>query len=107
MFSSVVLPLLLPLIITAGAHYITNLTGIDSLPNTLLSKNLPVSTIIIIPYFVLMFLVGGGQEEFGWRGYAQVPLQQRFGIVKGSMVLVVVWVIRQYQFFLQCRQMAR
>lgn len=88
----VVLSLLLPLIITAGAHYITNLTGIDSLPNTLLPKDLPVPTIIlIIPYFVLMFLVGGGQEEFGWRGYAQEPLQQRFGVVRGSIVLGVVW----------------
>lgn len=88
----VVLAFLLPLIITAGTHYITNLSGIDSLPNTLLPEDLTVPAIIlIVPYFVLMLLVGGGQEEFGWRGYAQEPLQQRFGVVSGSIVLGVVW----------------
>lgn len=88
----VVLSLLLPLIITAGTHYIANFSGIDSLPNTFLPENLPVPTIIlIIPYFVLMLVVGGGQEEFGWRGYAQEPLQQRLGIFWGSIVLGVVW----------------
>lgn len=82
----------LPLIITAAAHYIANLTGIDNLPNSFLPDNLPVPTIILaIPYFLVMLIIGGGQEEFGWRGYAQEPLQERFGVIGGSLVLGMIW----------------
>lgn len=84
--------LLLPLIITAVTHYMANFTGIDNLPNTFLPENLPIPTIIlIIPYFLLMLIVGGGQEELGWRGYAQEPLQERFGLIGSGLVLGVVW----------------
>lgn len=86
------LAVVLPLIITAATHYIANFTGIDRLPRTLLPENLPVPAIIlIIPYFLAMLVVGGGQEEFGWRGYAQEPLQQRFGMLGGSIVLGTIW----------------
>lgn len=87
-----VLALLLPLIITAGTHYIVNGTGIDSLPRTLFPENWGVPPLLIaVPYFVVCLLVGGGQEEFGWRGYAQEPMQQRYGVVWGSIVLGLIW----------------
>lgn len=87
-----ILAFLVPLLITAAAHYIANFTGIDNLPNTFLPENLPIPIIIlIVPYFLLMLVVGGGQEEFGWRGYAQEPLQERFGVFGGSIVLGIVW----------------
>lgn len=86
------LALLLPLAITAATHYIANGTGIESVPRTLFPENWPVPPLLLgIPYFVVTLFVGGGQEEFGWRGYAQEPLQQRFGVVWGSIVLGTVW----------------
>lgn len=86
------LAFLLPLIITAATHYIVNFMGIDSLPRTLLPDNLPAPFIVLaIVYFMAMMVAGGGQEEFGWRGYAQEPLQQRFGMLGGSLVLGVIW----------------
>lgn len=86
------LALLIPLLITAAAHYIVNFTNIDTLPGNLFPDNLPVPVIVlIIPYFIFILLAGGGQEEFGWRGYAQEPLQQRFGILSGSILLGIVW----------------
>jgi membrane protease YdiL (CAAX protease family) len=86
------LAVLLPLIITAATHYIANFTGIDNLPGTFLPENLPVPVVIaVIPYFLAMLVVGGGQEEFGWRGYAQEPLQQKFGVFGGSVFLGFVW----------------
>jgi len=87
-----VLAFLLPLLITAAAHYMANFAGIDNLPSTFLPENLPIPTIIlIVPYFLAMLIVGGGQEEFGWRGYAQEPLQERYGVIGGSIVLGMVW----------------
>ncbi|MGE5674919.1 MAG: lysostaphin resistance A-like protein [Mycobacterium leprae] len=88
-----VLAVLLPLITTAGTHYIANWTALDSLPSTFLPDTLPVWAIglISIPYFLAMLVLGGGQEEFGWRGYAQEPLQERFGVIRGSLLLGLVW----------------
>lgn len=84
--------LVLPLVIVAGSHYFTIFAGIDDLPKTFLPENLPVPAIVVsVPYFLAMLLFGGGQEEFGWRGFAQGPLQKRFGIVKGSVLLGAIW----------------
>jgi len=87
-----VIALLLPLLLTAVAHYFVNITGIDILPDNLLPEGLAIPVIVlIIPYFIFILLAGGGQEEFGWRGYAQEPLQQRFGILGGSILLGIAW----------------
>ncbi len=87
-----VLAFILPLLITAVSHYIVNFTGIDVLPDNLFPENISVPVfILIIPYFLFILIAGGGQEEFGWRGYAQQPLQQRFGILGGSILLGIIW----------------
>lgn len=38
-----------------------------------------------------MTLVGGGQEEPGWRGFALPRLEARFGRVTGTVALAVMW----------------
>jgi hypothetical protein len=87
-----VLAFLLPVLITAVAHYLVNFTGIDILPANLFPEGLPVPVIaLVIPYFIFILVAGGGQEEFGWRGYAQEPMQQRFGILGGSILLGIAW----------------
>lgn len=43
-------------------------------------------------WLVLMVLLGGGQEEVGWRAYAMEPLEARFGLWGGNVVLGLVWV---------------
>lgn len=86
------LAFLLPMIITAISHYIVNFTGIDILPDNLFPENLAIPVIVlVVPYFLFILIAGGGQEEFGWRGYAQQPLQQRFGILGGSILLGIIW----------------
>jgi membrane protease YdiL (CAAX protease family) len=42
-------------------------------------------------YVLLMILLGGGQEELGWRGYILDPMEERLGPWLGNLVLGVVW----------------
>jgi len=41
--------------------------------------------------FVFMLLVGGGQEEAGWRGFALPRLQARMNALWASVVIGIVW----------------
>ena len=87
-----VIAVVLALGITALAHYSANIFGMDALPNNLIPEEISIPIyILIVPYMIMMFLVGGGQEEFGWRGYAQDPLQDRYGIIIGSLILGLLW----------------
>jgi membrane protease YdiL (CAAX protease family) len=49
----------------------------------------------VLPTFliglVLATFVGGGQEEAGWRGYAQPALQERYGAFRAALVVGVLW----------------
>ena len=40
---------------------------------------------------VLGTFIGGGQEEIGWRGFAQPELQQRYGGLLAAIVIGVLW----------------
>lgn len=43
------------------------------------------------PYLLIMILLGGGQEEFGWRGYALPILENKFGIWLANTILGIIW----------------
>jgi len=86
-----VIALALPVLIHAISHYLARAVGL-SVAETLFPTGSSVPpTVLAIPYFVLMLLLGGGQEEFGWRGYAQEPLQERLGVLPASIVIGVIW----------------
>jgi len=82
---------IIPLIIHLLSHYLAPLLGFP-VADTLFPEILGLPSIIIaIPYFFLMLIIGGGQEEFGWRGYAQAPLQKRMGVIPASLLIGFVW----------------
>ncbi len=86
-----VLALVLPLVVHVIAHYLALALGLD-VAQTLFPSEISVSPVILaIPYFFLMLVIGGGQEEFGWRGYAQEPLQEKIGVIPASLVIGVIW----------------
>lgn len=85
------LALILPTILTAVPHYLAPVFGLE-VAETLIPPDLPLPVwAVAILYFLMILFVGGGQEEFGWRGYAQQPLQERYGSVAGSLMIGVVW----------------
>ncbi len=86
-----VLALALPLLIHVIAHYLALAVGLD-VAKTLFPTDIPLAPIVLaIPYFILMLVLGGGQEEFGWRGYAQEPLQEKIGVIPASLVIGLIW----------------
>lgn len=83
----ILLALAVPTIIHAAAHYLAPLFNLE-VAGTLLGGSSPL---VLVPYFFFILFLGGGQEEFGWRGYAQQPLQERFGVIKASLLIGVAW----------------
>jgi hypothetical protein len=49
--------------------------------------------------FLAMVLVGGGQEELGWRGYILDPIENRLGPWLGNLVLGIVWAVWHLPLF--------
>jgi len=81
----------IPLIIHILSHYLAPLLGFP-VADTLFPEIPGIPSILIaIPYFFLMLIIGGGQEEFGWRGYAQEPLQKRMGVIPASLFIGMIW----------------
>jgi len=51
-------------------------------------------SIYLFPLFLLqMILLGGGQEEIGWRGYILPYLEKKYGLNIGSLILGVIWAV--------------
>jgi uncharacterized protein len=67
------------------AWYIPELFGYDRLQMLL-------PTIYVFPIvWLFMVVLGGGQEEIGWRGYIMPILESRFGLWAGNIILGLVW----------------
>ncbi len=48
---------------------------------------------------VVVFFVGGGQEELGWRGFALPALQQRLTALTASIAVGIVWALWHLPLF--------
>jgi len=47
--------------------------------------------LILVPVFLLLFVLNGTAEEFGWRGYALEKLQNSYSAVVSSLILGFIW----------------
>ncbi len=73
--------------LSAVAWYLPELFGEPRLPMLL-----PTAAAFPV-WLVLMTLLGGGQEEVGWRAYVLEPLERRYGLWGGNVVLGLVWAL--------------
>jgi uncharacterized protein len=77
-----------PVLILFGSTFIAWFS-----PELFGEKRLPMilpSLWMFIPYLLLMIFFGGGQEEFGWRGYALPILEYKFGTWYANIILGIV-----------------
>jgi len=85
-----ILALSVPMGIQAIAHYLIPLFGLP-VADSLFPEEAGNPWMLLVPYFFFILIAGGGMEEFGWRGYAQQPLQERYGVIKASLLIGVAW----------------
>lgn len=60
---------------------------------------LPMAALGFVAVFVLVALVGGGQEEFGWRGWLQPALQEHTSPLGAAVVVGLVWAVWHLPLF--------
>lgn len=77
-------PMLFALSVTA----VHTLSG-NSIDPTLLVERLPE----YLPLLAFTMIFGGGNEEPGWRGFALDSLQCRFGPIRATLLLGLIWAL--------------
>jgi membrane protease YdiL (CAAX protease family) len=84
------IPLLLSPLLAVVVTGISLLFGGD-LPGMAALQTL-LTNPLLIPLALFLYLWSGPlNEEFGWRGYALDPLLVRFGFIRGSAILGLIW----------------
>jgi len=87
----------LPLLFTILILFDTSTGG--SLPG-MANLKAYIASPLSIPFAIFMsFLSGPWSEEFGWRGFSLDPLLQRFGTLRGSIILGFIWGIWHLPLF--------
>ena len=53
----------------------------------------PTISILSVILFFFVYFIGAIGEEIGWSGYAIDPLQNKYGALKASIILGIIWAI--------------
>jgi uncharacterized protein len=90
--------------ITAGAWYLPLLLLMPAVSvlsfavQRLTGTPVPAPQIAVLPALLLSvgFFIGALGEELGWSGYAIDPMQARWGALKASILLGLIWALFHY-----------
>ena len=83
------------------------LLGILVLPGAPASfQGLPHNFLVSYPFVFILIFFGGGPlgEEIGWRGFALPRMQSRYGPLKATLLLGVLWTFWHLEDFLTASQ---
>jgi membrane protease YdiL (CAAX protease family) len=78
-------------IITFSAWVTPEYFGEERLPLGFSNLYLFPVYLVIILFFTTFFV--GGNEEIGWRGYIMPYFEKSYGLIIGSLILGIIWVI--------------
>jgi len=70
------------------------ITGVYVLSGGVIDSTLLTDRMLqFLPLLGFNMILGGGNEEPGWRGYGLSPLQQRFGPIRATLMLGLIWAL--------------
>ena len=84
---------LLPLLITEASNLVYVFGGVS-----LTVTDIPFH-LFVLNFFVVL-LLAGSLEEFGWRGFAQPRLQERYSALIAGLVVGLLWAVWHYPHFI-------
>lgn len=64
----------------------------------------PKTTVVPALFLCVAFFTSAAAEELGWSGYAIDPLQNRWGALRGSIVVGLGWAVFHYVALLQAHR---
>ncbi len=68
------------------------------------SYNNTIPLFLILPLFVYASCLGGGFEEFGWRGVLQPNLEKKFSFPVATIITGIIWALWHFPlYFIQDR----
>jgi membrane protease YdiL (CAAX protease family) len=90
----------IPLVVIAATSIVYVALG-NPIEQSDILQGIPIYALPVIHgiSMVSVFLVGGGQEELGWRGFALPRLLERFDAVTASLVIGAVWAVWHLPLF--------
>lgn len=84
----------IPLLIAAGGTAVLAVGGVQIDPG-LLTGRVPLFPVVL----VFAVILGGGQEEPGWRGFALPRLQADYGALTASLAVGLAWAVWHLPLF--------
>jgi len=91
---------LLALVLPVAYFTVPNTLVYAALGRTLDATLLPGRSVAFLVGVAVVALIGGGQEELGWRGFALPRLQSDYGPVRASLAVGVGWACWHLPLFL-------